>query len=419
MNIKFIFLVFYFFVSLKAEVNTSSSIKDSRDLAVSLSATAKDAYVNNFDKNIAQPITSESSIETLDGSKSGVINMTCTEAGDNILLSRISINGTNNITLNVELDIDLDGNFEDSLSFDNIGGIHTKGVFTCTGDNLFLCKYYDWNYSLSSKLTLDEIESKDAVSPYCINDICGSVYSTDSSQILNDVGGAIVALVQTTTNLMVTRIEPSSSYVNIYAQKYDNCSSASTLYNSSNGSIPSNATLISQASLIPSTNESKLLLSSVAVNESKNIIAAEELDDIKLVTSIAKSSVSIDSNNPRDISYTSVYKDENGNLITKNDTTSVNFKHIDPEYCMVEWYETYTSVTTDNNVRGVSASGLTQTKKSESRLCTGEYNNICPVLNSETIKYDCGNLDKSINQGIAALNTMEKVVKDMICNITN
>jgi single-strand DNA-binding protein len=113
------------------------------------------------------------------------------------------------------------------------------------------------------------------------------------------------------------------------------------------------------------------------------------------------------------------YKDKDGNLITNNDTTSVNFKHIDPEYCMVEWYETYTSVTTDNNVRGVSASGLTQTKKSESRLCTGEYNNVCPVLNSETIKYDCGNLDKSINQGIAALNTMEKVVKDMICNITN
>ena len=49
----------------------------------------------------------------------------------------------------------------------------------------------------------------------------------------------------------------------------------------------------------------------------------------------------------------------------------LNLKLIDPEYCMVEWYETYTSVTTDNNVRGVTASGLTQTKKSESRLCTG------------------------------------------------
>lgn len=46
-----------------------------------------------------------------------------------------------------------------------------------------------------------------------------------------------------------------------------------------------------------------------------------------------------------------------------------------------------------------------------------EYNNVCPVLNGETIKYDCGKLDKSINQGIAALNTLEKVVKDMICNI--
>ena len=419
MNIKCIFLVFYFFVSLKAEVNNSSSIQDSRDLAASLSDTAKDAYVNNFDKNIAQPITSESSIETLDGSKSGVINMTCTDAGDNILLSRISINGTNNITLNVELDINLDGTFEDSLSFDNIGGIHTKGVFTCTDDNLFLCKYYNWNYSTSSKLILDEIESKDAIAPYCINDICGSVYSTDSSQILNDVGGSIVALIQITTNLMVTRIEPSSSYVNIYAQKYDNCSSASTLYNSSNGSIPSNVTLISQASLIPSTNESKLLLGSVTVNENTNVLATNELDDIKLITKLTKSNINVDANNPRNISYTTVYKDKDGNLITNNDTTSVNFKHIDPEYCMVEWYETYTSVTTDNNVRGVTASGLTQTKKSESRLCTGQYNNICPVLNSETIKYDCGNLDKSINQGIAALNTMEKAVKDMICNITN
>ena len=94
----------------------------------------------------------------------------------------------------------------------------------------------------------------------------------------------------------------------------------------------------------------------------------------------------------------------------------MNFEHTKPEYCMVEWQETYTSVTTDNNVRGVTASGLKNTKKSETRLCSGQYNNICPVSAGETIKYDCGNLNKSINQAAGALNTLKGVVDDMICN---
>ena len=82
---------------------------------------------------------------------------------------------------------------------------------------------------------------------------------------------------------------------------------------------------------------------------------------------------------------------------------------------MVEWQETYTSVTTDNNVRGVTSSGLRTTKKSETRLCSGTYNNICPISAGETIKYDCGNLNKSIGQAAASLNALKGIVDDMIC----
>lgn len=399
---------------LNAEVNSSASITDSRNSAASLSSLIKSNY-SDFNNKIALPVTSGSQVKTLDGVKSGTINMTCNT--DKILMSKISISGSNNITINVKLDINLDGSFEKDLTFNSISGIHTTGVFSCS-NNASNCTYYNWDYA-NGTLQLANISESIAIGAYCINDACGSLYAKNPSQILNDISGTITALIQSSTNLVVTNVMASSSVAEIHAQKYDNCNNTSNdaLYGPSS-SIPSEATLLSQANNATYTSDTNAVISTISANENTNKVTSSDLADIKTVAATSTNSVTVSSSDPRDISYTSTYKDSSGNFVTSANGSSINFEHMDPEYCMVEWFEMYTSVTTDGNVRGVTASGLKTTKKTETRLCTGEYNNICPINSGETIKYDCGNLNKSINQATGALNTLKGIVDDMICNIT-
>ena len=401
---------------LNAEVSTSESVTNSRNSASSINSLIKSNYEGNFNNKIALPMTTGSQITSLDGTKSGSANLTCNT--DKILISKISILNSNNITVNVKLDINLDGSFEKDLNFNNISGIHTTGVFSCTS-GASSCTYYNWEYS-SGTVQLVNINSSSAIAPYCINDTCGSTYTTNASQILNDISGTLVALIQRTTSLVVTSVISSNTISEIYAQKYDNCSNtdaSSVIYNASS-SIPSESTLQAQASSASDTSDTSAVLTTIETNSANNPVNSSVITDIKNVTSTATSTATVDSSDKRNISYTSTYKDANGNYVTSSGSSSMNFEHISPEYCMVEWQETYTSVTTDNNVRGVTASGLRTTKKSETRLCSGQYNNICPVSAGETIKYDCGNLNKSINQAAGALNALKGIVDDMICNIT-
>jgi hypothetical protein len=401
---------------LNAEVSTSESVTNSRNSASSVNSLIKSNYEGNFNSKIALPMTTGSQITTVDGKKSGSVSITCNT--DKILLAKITILNTNNITVNVKLDINLDGSFEKDLNFNNISGIHTTGVFSCT-NGVSSCTYYKWEYS-SGTVQLININSSSAIAPYCINDTCGSKYTTNSSQILNDISGTLVALIQGTTSLVVTNVIASNTSSEIYAQKYDNCSNtdnSSVIYNASSG-IPSQATLQAQASSASFTSDTSTVLNTISTNETNNPVTSTDIADIKTVASTSTSTATVDSSDKRNISYTSTYKDANGNYVTSSGNSSMNFEHISPEYCMVEWQETYTNVTTDNNVRGVTASGLRTTKKSETRLCSGQYNNICPVSAGETIKYDCGNLNKSINQAAGALNALKGIVDDMICNIT-
>ena len=408
------FLLLTTITILNADVNSSASITDSRNSAASLSSLIKSNY-SDFNNKIALPVTSGSQVTTLDGTKSGTINMTCNT--DKILMSKISISGSNNITINVKLDINLDGTFEKNLAFNSISGIHTTGVFKCS-NNATNCTYYGWNYS-NGTLQLANIDKSNAIGAYCINDTCGSLYTKNLSQILNDVSGTITALIQSTTNLVVTNVMSSSSITEIYAQKYDNCSNTSTsaLYGSSS-SIPSEATLLSQANNAVFTSETNAVISTISANENANKVTSSDLADIKTIASKSTNSVTVSSSDQRDISYTSTHKDTSGTFVTSSNNSSMNFEHIDPDYCMVEWFEMYTNVTTDEKVRGVTATGLKTTKKSETRLCSGQYNNICPISAGEKIKYDFGKLNKSINEATAALNVLKGVVDDMICNIT-
>ena len=402
-----------------AAVNSSAEITNSRNAATSISSMVNSSIINNISNSIILPTTSGSTVTTLDGTDSGTAKLTCSE--DSVLLSKITLLGSNNISINVKLDTDLNGSFERDSTFTGISGIHTTGVFKCLSGAL-ACSYFKWVYSPSSGVSLESITSASAVSPYCINDSCNSLYLRNPTQILNNVSGVITALVQTSTNLVVTNATVTSTAAQVFAQKYSTCSNSSdsgVIYTSNNSSLPNNSVLESQATSVDPMSDGNVVLSSVVANESANPLLPSDLAELKTVASTSTSSISIDSGDPREVSYSTTYKDANGNFLTSSDDASINYQTVEPNYCMVEWQEVYSNVTTDNQVRGVTASGLRTTTKSESRLCSGAYNNVCPIASGETIKYDCGRLNDSINKAVASLNVLNAVIDDMICNIGN
>ncbi len=117
------------------------------------------------------------------------------------------------------------------------------------------------------------------------------------------------------------------------------------------------------------------------------------------------------------VNYTNAYKDENGNLVTSSDSSTML---IDPTHevksCMVKWSEVQTNVASDGQVIGHTGSGLATVLKTEIRECTTIDFSVCPVLSNETIKYDCGNLANSMGEGIAALQTASEMAKDLTCS---
>ena len=344
---KYIILSTVFSAFSFAAVNTSESITNSRTEASATSNAVRDMYTNSFNQKVALPMTTGTEMTSVDGSKSGVANLTCSDVAT--LFSQISVVGSVNPSINVKLDIDLNGSFERDLTFSGISGIHTTGVFKCL-IGARACTYYNWQFSTSGGLTLEEINSSSAAGAYCINDTCSAIYVRDLAQILNDVSGTITSLVQQTTSLVVTNTSTSSTVTSIYAQNYNNCANSSgVIYDSSNNSLPSEALLQSQASAVVPLDDANVVLSNVSLNETANPIDPTEIEDINTIPNTSTSSVTVSSSDPRDISYTMTYKDSSGYLVSSTDDSSMNFDHIEPDYCMVEWDEVYTSVTTDNN----------------------------------------------------------------------
>ena len=82
-----VFLCLY--IQSNAEVNSTAAVTNSRDSATFINNLVKSNYESNFNSKIALPVTSGSQITSLDGKKSGTVNITCNT--DKILLAKISI----------------------------------------------------------------------------------------------------------------------------------------------------------------------------------------------------------------------------------------------------------------------------------------------------------------------------------------
>ena len=375
-------------VCLANEMDTTAI--DANTIGANISST----YSNNLSSKVFAPMTTDSNISTLDGSKSGSGTLTC--VANNFTLGNILFN---NGSLSVTLDTNGDGSNDYSNNYSSIKGVSSNGLMFCSS-GFTGCRYYTWNYNATSKLHLIERDQKEVGGMYALS----GVYSRD--EVANDIAGGIMSVLQSSLNYVITPSNVTNGSISYLAQSLNNCSNTGVSY-SSNSGIPSDSTLASQAATAQTTgNESYSVLTSISSNESTNSVPQSDINAITAESGSITNSVNVASGQP--LTYSSSTGNGSVNIYANTTPETVG--------CMVQWEETYTPVTTDGQTRGVTATGVTKTIKEEIRVCGGEYNNICPVTTGETIKYDCGNLSSSLAESAGAFETVNEMSDDMICS---
>lgn len=398
---------------------TASDIQKAKNEASSLSGSFSGTYRgnSNITSRIFTPMTSKADLHTMDGSKSGQANLTCQDAPSGVFLT-VSYVGSGDITVEVAVDYNLDGSFDNHFYFNGVSGIHANGIVQCDTGTFNNCKYYNWNYTLNN---LSLVETTTKINAYCINNSCGNIAASEKYRILKDLSGQLSALIQNSqSDLLLSKIDISGGIAKVYAQDYSNCQNNNQAVYKAGSGIPSDATLRNQAAnaqMSDPTGAYEVVTSATTNEQNKNPIQQSELNDIK---SIAKNSsdVVVDSSDPNNINYTSSYKDENGNWVVSKDSTKIQYETPPAsKSCMVAWDEVQTDVTSDGKVKGHSGSGSGPSVivKTEIRECINDYT-VCPVANNERIKYDCGKLNNSIADVAAGMQVIDNAVKDFSCS---
>ncbi|GEM_PF-2206319 len=394
----------------------ANSIQDSKDIGGSFANSMQNSYKSGFSQKVSSPMTTDATITTYDGTKSGNAKLLCSgTSSSSYPFATISYNGSDNVTVDVKLDTNSDGTIDKINSFSGISGIHASGVIKCS--SAFTgCTYYDWTYSASTKdLLLTTTANKSGA--YCINNSCGEISATQYMRILGDITGSIIGAIQGGNGIIITKtIEGTSNKV--FTNDYSNCSASNSgSYDTSSG-IPNSSTVNSlSSSQNKDNNYGSFILEGTLQNESKNKVNQSDLSDMKEVVK-STSTARYSSSEPNQIEYNSKIKDENGNWVTSSQSAQViGTDVVQKRSCMVQWNETYTPVISDNTVKGVgSGNGVSQTEKTELRECTGAGNDICPTSSGETVRYACDKMNNQLGEAASAISTMKEIGEDMSCS---
>lgn len=401
-------------------VFTTTETNKGKQEASTLGSTLTSTYNNESGLNskVFNPMSSnEVEMSTVDGSQSGIVNVTC-EADTNPF-ARLSYSGTSDITINVQLDLNHDGIFEKNTNFSGVSGIHTSGVIVCSSNSFSNCRYYNWGFDSTSKnLILIQTTQHETRSSYCINSSCGSLAATQKTKILEDISAGISAVLQQVSiDYMITRTYTTNSYIELFGQDQSNCSGSSK-YSASLSGTPSHSELLNEADAAKTTDNVGFEVLTTADNNGQNLnkVESSELADVLTVSAVS-SQATVDASDPTKINYTTKVQDESGNWVEQSSNTKIAFDaQVEPQSCMVKWEEIETQVTSDGNVKGHTTAGLKTTIKTEIRECTGANYTVCPVNSNESIKYDCGNLGNSMAETAAALSVLETMTKDLTCS---
>ena len=397
---------------------TTSDSANAVNIAKSIGSTLTGMYNSDGMTNkINLPMTSKTKITTVDGSKSGMANITCGENATAIFM-RVTYSGTSDITINIDLDTNLDGAYDNSYTFPGISGITTTGVAVCNANTFKNCNYYNWAYS-SGTVGLTPVSPQQVTNVFCINSSCGSKSASYQQEILGDISGSVSASVQASnSNLIIAKTITNNFESDVYGQNYTNCTNSKKDAIYSGGSDDSALKSLGSSAMSSDPTGAMGVINGTMINQQKNPTSSADKADIIMV-SRQSSSATVSSSDPNGISYTNTYKDKNGNWITKSDGTSIqnpNGSATIQNACMVEWNVVQSSVSSSGTVKGTEGNGPSTTFNSQIRSC--DINNICPVdtTKGEFIKYDCGKLSSSLGEAASSLQVVSEMSKDLSCS---
>lgn len=357
-------------------------------------------FKSDMSSTINTPITTETQLKTVDGKKQGSAQLICS-AGNSKEFLQISYSGASDINIIFQMDKNLDGTKETTWNFSGVSGICSNGVVKCSTGTWSNCQYYQWSYN-SSTLQLSSVPASSLGGCYCINSSCGGLAATENTKILNDIAGGVGSLISNSSSkLVITKVQNTGSSVKYWGQDYTNCNSGSmTTATSSNIDSLSEAEMQSQAS-----NPS-----SVYYVVSKGASNSTTLDStykstLTSRTTTARNSATNTSGN--DYTYTDslVNGTISGTLFLGSNENA--------KYCEVQFTVADTTAYTDGTNKTTATTSGTTTK-TEIRECINSWKD-CPVYTGETIKSGCGAIN-DFAEVTSALNAVSEAVKDMVCS---
>lgn len=365
-------------------------------------------FSGNFQSNVSAPLTSNADFKTVNSSKSFSANLTCKDTVNPFL--EISYSGTSDITINVNIDTDLNGTKDKTFSFSGVSGVGANGVIKCDSNTWNNCKYFLWSLS-NNNLTLQESTLSQLGGIYCINSSCENISSTRKSSILDTIGGAISSMYQSSnSNYLITKTKNNGNEIIFFGQNYQNCQNYQ-------GNINQNQNLDTTNIINTQSNDKSspyYVLNKSVENQNNNNFD----NDVKQTTDV-RNSVTVKGNtNDYTFSYTGKQKNEDGSWTTKNSNAKVNIDFLNPniKYCEIKYLEENTIIFTDGKTHH-SSSGDKQTWKTKIVECAGNTYENCPIDSNkgELIKHPCGDID-NFAEATSILTTVSEAANDFSCS---
>lgn len=358
-------------------------------------------FKSDMSSTINTPVTTESKLSTVDGTKKGSAQLICS-AGNSKEYLEIGYSGTSDISITFKMDKNLDGTKETIWNFSGVSGICSNGVVKCSAGTWSNCQYYQWNYN-STTLQLSNVVASALGGCYCINSSCGGLATTENVKILNDIAGGAGSLISNSNSkLVITKVQTNNTSVKYWGQDYSNCTNESNIpstIDDNNINLKTDEVKFSQSA---DKNSAYYIVS----ESSSNVTALDNnyKSDLTKRTTVARNTAKNTSGN--NYSYTE--------SLNNGEITGTLFLGSFPKakYCEVQWEENNTASFNDGTNRKTATTNP-KVIKTEIRECIKDWTE-CPIYNNENIKHECGEID-DFAEVTSALNAVSEAIKDMIC----
>jgi len=194
--------------------------------AQSVSNSVSSTYKNNFQAAVADPITGKSEMKTIDGSKSFDSKVTC-GASKSFMRLDISLGAGSEAYLSAQVDKNLDGTKEYSYQSPHISGVCQDGIVSCDTGTWNNCKFYKWQYNNGIGLTQVPLINN-LGGCFCTNASCGSLASTNKSNILESIGAGLFGVMSSSGFGLTKTSYNQDGSLEYYGQSASQCGGSKT-----------------------------------------------------------------------------------------------------------------------------------------------------------------------------------------------